>query len=101
LAVNAGSDTGHAFASSARKEDAMVGKGLRFLVPAALALLVAAQWQDIIRYVKISQLSTGQGHPENVPARGRASYPQRPGSGEADGHGDFDSASRGGPRLAQ
>jgi len=63
----------------------MVGKGLRFLVPAALALLVAGQWRDIIRYVKISQLSTGQGHPENVPARGRASYPQRPGSGEADG----------------
>jgi len=40
----------------------MLGKGLRFLVPAALALLVASQWQDI-RYVKISQLSTGQGPP--------------------------------------
>jgi hypothetical protein len=79
----------------------MAGKGLRFLVPAALALLMAAHWQDIIRYAKISQLSTGQGHPENVPARGRASYPQRPGSGEANGYGDFDSASRGGPRLAQ
>jgi hypothetical protein len=101
LAVNAGSDTGHALTSSAQKEDAMVGKGLRFLVPAALALLVAGQWRDIIRYVKISQLSTGQGHPENVPARGRASYPQRPGSGEADGHADFDSASRGGPHLTQ
>ena len=45
----------------------MLGKGLRFLVPAALALLVASQWQDI-RYVKISQLSTGQGHQENVSA---------------------------------
>jgi hypothetical protein len=53
LAVNVGSDTGHALASSARKEDAMVGKGPRFLVPAALALLAAGQWQDIIRYVKI------------------------------------------------
>lgn len=69
----------------------------RFLVVSSLAL-VASQWQDIVRYLKIMQLSRGQGHPENVPARGRASYPQRPGSGEADGHGDFDSASRGGPR---
>jgi hypothetical protein len=39
----------------------MLGKGLRLLVP-ALALLMASQWQDI-RYVKISQLSTGQGPP--------------------------------------
>jgi hypothetical protein len=76
----------------------MVGKGLRFLVPTAVALIVASQWQDIVRYFKTQQLSMGQGHPENVPARGRASYPQRPGSGEADGHGDFDSARRGGPR---
>lgn len=74
----------------------MVGKGLRFMVPAALAMLVVSQWQDIVRYFKIRQLSAEQGHPENVPARGRASYP-RPGGGEADGHGDFDSASRGGP----
>jgi len=63
-----------------------------------VALIVASQWQDIVRYFKTQQLSMGQGHPENVPARGRASYPQRPGSGEADGHGDFDSARRGGPR---
>ena len=62
MAVNVGSDTGPALASIARKEDVMLGKGLRFLVPAALALLVASQWQDI-RYVKISQLSTGQGPP--------------------------------------
>lgn len=75
----------------------MAGKGLRFLAPTALALIVASQWQDIVRYLKISQLSAGQGHPENVLARGRVSYPQRPGSGEADGHGDFDSARRGGP----
>lgn len=79
----------------------MLGKGLRFLAPAALALLVASQWQDILRYLKIAQLSAGHGHPGNVPARGRASYPQRPGDGEADGHGDFDSASRGGPQLTR
>jgi hypothetical protein len=75
----------------------MGGKGLRLLFPAALALLVASQWQDIVRYLKLKQLSTGQGHPEYVPVRGRASYPQRPGSGEADGHGDFDAPRRGGP----
>jgi hypothetical protein len=74
----------------------MVGKRLLFLVAAGLALVVS-QWQDIVRYLKIRQLSMGQGHPENVPASGRASYPQRPGSGVADGHGDFDSARRGGP----
>ena len=32
----------------------MVGKGLRFLAPTALALIVASQWQDIVRYLKIS-----------------------------------------------
>jgi hypothetical protein len=42
----------------------MAGKGLRFLAPTALALIVASQWQDIVRYLKISQLSAGQGHPE-------------------------------------
>jgi hypothetical protein len=79
----------------------MIGKGLRFLVLPALALLVASQWQDIVRYFKIKQLGDGEGHPENVPARGRVSYPQRPGSGAADGHGDFDSASRGGPHITR
>jgi hypothetical protein len=79
----------------------MVGKGMRLLVLTALAVPVARQWPDIVRYFKIKQLSVGQGHPENVPTRGRASYPQRPGSGEADGHGDFDSASRGGPHSTR
>jgi len=79
----------------------MVGKALRFLVVTALGVLVARQWPDIVRYFKIKQLSVGQGHPEYVPARGRASYPQRPGSGDADGHGDFDSASRGGPHSTR
>ena len=75
----------------------MVRKALRLLVPVGAALLVASQWADIKRYLKIKQLSGGQGHPENVPAAGRKAYPQIPGSGAADGTGDFDSASRGGP----
>jgi hypothetical protein len=75
----------------------MVGKALRVLVPAGVTLLVASQWPDIQRYLRIKQLSARQGHPENVPASGRTAYPQRPGSGAADGTGDFDSASRGGP----
>jgi hypothetical protein len=75
----------------------MVGKALRVLVPAGVTLLVASQWPDIKRYLMIKQMSAQQGHPENVPAGGRAAYPQRPGGGAADGTGDFDSASRGGP----
>jgi len=78
----------------------MARKALRILVPAAVALLVASQWTDIKRYLKIKQLSVRQGHPENVPARGRTAYPQVPGGGAADGTGDFDSASRGGPARA-
>ena len=78
----------------------MVGKTLRVLVPAAMTLLVASQWADIRRYLKIKQMSVQQGHPENVPAQGRTAYPQRSGSGAADGTGDFDSASRGGPADA-
>lgn len=75
----------------------MARKALRVLVPAAVTLLVASQWVDIKRYYKIKQLSVRQGHPENVPARGRTVYPQIPGGGAVDGTGDFDSASRGGP----
>jgi hypothetical protein len=75
----------------------MARKALRVLVSAGVALLVASQWADIKRYLKIKQLSMRQGHPENVPARGRTAYPQTPGRGATDGTGDFDSASRGGP----
>lgn len=75
----------------------MARKALRVLVPAGVTLLVASQWADIKRYLRIKQLSVRQGHPEQVPARGRAAYPQIPGGGAADGDGDFDSASRGGP----
>ena len=56
-------------------------KALLVLVPAGLVAFVAAQWQDISRFIKIKQISSGQGHPENVPAHGRISYPQHPGPG--------------------
>jgi hypothetical protein len=78
----------------------MIRKALPGLAFAGVTLLVASQWSDIKRYVRIKQLSTGQGHPENVPAEGRKAYPQSPGDGAADGIGDFDSARRGGPALA-
>lgn len=53
-------------------------KVLWLVIPAGLAALIAAQWQDIIRYVKIKQISMGEGHPENVPAHGRIAYPEQP-----------------------
>ena len=59
----------------------MIRKALLLLIPAAL---------------KIRQLSQGHGRPQNVPLKGTKAYPQRPGDGEQDGTGDFDSASRGG-----
>ena len=52
---------------------------------------------DFIRYIKIKRLSRGPGHPEVVPVRGSKAYPAAPGKRAADGTGDFDSASRGGP----
>jgi hypothetical protein len=74
----------------------MARKALRLLVPAATALLVASQWTDIKRYLTIKR-----DRPQDVPASGRKAYPQRPGGGTADGTGDFDSASRGGPAHAE
>jgi hypothetical protein len=62
---------------------------------AGAVLAVAAQWREIVRYLKIEQMSLGQGHPENVPTRGSRGYPP-PGRGAPDGTGDFDSAGRGG-----
>jgi hypothetical protein len=53
-------------------------KVLLLAIPVGLAALVAGQWQDINRYLKIKQISSGQGHPENVPVHGRIGYPQRP-----------------------
>jgi hypothetical protein len=41
-----------------------------------IAALIATQRQDIVRYLRIRQMSAGQGHPEYVPVEGRAAYPQ-------------------------
>ena len=78
----------------------MIRKALPILVSAGVTLLFASQWNDIRRYLRIKQLSMGQGHPQNVPAEGRQAYPQRPGEGAVDGTGDFGSASRGDPMLS-
>ena len=77
----------------------MVGKVLIAGVVAGGGLLVASQWQDIARYLKIKQMSVGSGHPENVPASGSRRYPEI-GRGAPDGTGAFDSARRGGPADA-
>lgn len=74
----------------------MIGKGAGMLFPLAAGLLLATQRQDILRYVRIKQMSMGQGHPEMVPVHGTVGYPP-PGRGAPDGTGDFDSARRGGP----
>ena len=81
---------------AASGREMMIRKVLPFALAAAVALLIAGQRQDIARYVKIKQMSTGEGHPENVPAGGSQAYPA-PGKAVPDGTGDFDSASRGGP----
>ena len=62
---------------------------------AVAGLAVAIQRHDIVRYLKIKRMSSGEGHPETVPASGTTSYPA-PGQGAPDGTGDFDSAGRGG-----
>jgi hypothetical protein len=66
---------------------------------AGVAIAIASQRQDIGRYLKIKQMSVGDGHPQYVPAEGTREYPA-PGRGAQDGTGDFDSARRGGPALA-
>jgi hypothetical protein len=53
----------------------------------ALSAVIASQRQDILRYVKIKQMSYGNGHPENVPAKGRISYPQHDDGAERDKSG--------------
>jgi hypothetical protein len=54
----------------------MIRKTLLFMVPLAAAGITASQWRDIIRYLKIKQMSAGSGHPENVPAGGSQAYPK-------------------------
>ena len=56
----------------------MIRKTLLFIIPLAAAGIAASQWQDITRYLKIKQMSMGNGHPENVPASGSHAY-ARPG----------------------
>jgi hypothetical protein len=76
----------------------MIRKALWLAVPAALGAVLAAQWPDVQRYLKIKQMSLGSsGHPEVVPAEGAKSYPQDAAHAEPDGVGEFDSARRGGP----
>ena len=59
--------------------------------------LMAVLPADLRRYLRIREMSQGAGHPEIVPAAGATAYPRRRGKPAADGTGDFDSASRGGP----
>jgi hypothetical protein len=80
--------------------DEMIRKVLLLGIPLAGAGLIASQRQEITRYVKLRQMSSGTGHPENVPVSGSHAYPD-PGHGAAEGTGDFDSASRGGPARAR
>jgi hypothetical protein len=87
-------------AAAGERGYAVIRKAPWLLIPLALGLVIAAQRQDIARYLKIKQMSAGGSHPENIPAGGSQSYPQ-PGRGTHDGTGDFDSASRGGPARGQ
>jgi hypothetical protein len=75
----------------------VIRKTVLWLPPVFLGALIASQWRDIIRYVKIKQMSLGQGHPQYVPAEGSTAYPQDSASSTPDGTGEFDSARRGGP----
>ena len=77
----------------------MARKALLLLVPATVAAAVAIQWREITRYLKVSQMSSGAGRPQNVPVRGVQGY-EHPGGGDSDGTGQFDSPSRGGGPAA-
>jgi hypothetical protein len=77
----------------------MIRKALFLTSSLAAASLVVSQRQDVIRYLRIKQMSMGGGHPGNVPAGGSRRYAQ-PGDGLPDGTADFDSARRGGPARA-
>ncbi len=73
----------------------MIRKALGMAAVAGVGALVASQWQDIMRYVKIRDLSRS-GDPSLVPVRGRAGYPTDSSQEAAAAKDDFDPASRGG-----
>lgn len=75
----------------------MIRKAGFALAAAVAGALVATQWKDIMRYVKIKLMSSGDGHPGVVPASGSQHYPDSPARSVPDGTGEFDSARRGGP----
>jgi hypothetical protein len=51
--------------------------------------LVASQWKDIVRYVKIERMSFGDGNPGAVPAIGRHCYPDRSAGSAPHAEADF------------
>ena len=53
----------------------MARKALGLLLPASMAVLAVSQWRELSRYIKLRQMSSGDGHPENVPVEGHHSYP--------------------------
>jgi hypothetical protein len=59
-----------------QKEERTMRKVLSLLIPVGLGLVIASQWADIKRFLKIKQMSQADGHPENVPASGTAKYLQ-------------------------
>ena len=78
----------------------MIRKMLWHSFPAVLGALVASNWQDAFRYIRMREISIGRGHPEVVPVEGRTAYVQDASHATPDGTGDFDSARRGGPPHA-
>ncbi|HEY2077819.1 MAG TPA: hypothetical protein VGH53_15920 [Streptosporangiaceae bacterium] len=52
-----------------------IRKMIFFTALAVGALLVAGMRREIAHYLKIKQMSTGHGHPENAPAGGSQEYP--------------------------
>lgn len=83
--------------SGKQEEVTRMRKTAAVLVPFIAGAVVAMQWKDISRYMKIELMSFGNGKPAIVPASGAQRYPDSPGKGVPDGTGAFDSASRGGP----
>lgn len=57
---------------AARRGDGV--EGLDGCHGAGRGWVLYTQRQDIVRYLKIKQMSMGDGHPENVPAVGSQSY---------------------------